>query len=255
MERSTVRWQAVAVAAAMAAGRHVASAQGTVPVEPAEGAAFSAVVTVERSIVDERGKVARELPRSRYRIQRFAGGRSRMTMLASTPEPRVGPMADAYAGLVVEFDPAGGLRVLGKDGRPMPGASPLPGGLMPAELTGDADSGMVAASHDAPVRRRELTRHFGSRSGTVRRLERYLTKSGSRLQEVLVSPATALPVEVNIVNDGVLEEHHEFAYEERTLGRLVRTRTRSESRVPGPTRERLVSVTTLSDVRMNGGAE
>ncbi len=178
-----------------------------------------------------------------------------MVMLATTPEPRVGPMADAYAGLVVEFDAAaGGVRVLGKDGRPLPGAPPLTGNLMPVELA-EGDNNAIVVTNETTARRRDLTRQFGSSVGTLRKMERYLTKSGNRVQEVLVAPATALPVEVNVVEDGVLEERYEFEYENRGRGHLVRTRLRSESRLPGATSERLVSITTLSDVRMAGGVQ
>ena len=254
MERYAGRWQAVALVAAITAGAGTAGAQQQ-PQEPAGDAVFSADVTVERAVVDGQGRLQRELPRSRYRIERFSGGRSRMVMLATTPEPRVGPMADAYAGLVVEFDAAaGGVRVLGKDGRPLPGAPPLTGNLMPVELTEGGDNALVLTD-ETTARRRDLTRQFGSRVGTLRRMERYLTKAGNRVQEVLVAPATALPIEVNVVEGGVLEERHEFEYENRGRGRLVRTRMRSESRLPGATNERLVSVTTLSDVRMAGGVE
>jgi len=165
-------------------------------------------------------------------------------------------MADPYAGMIVEFDPAGsGLRLLGSDGQPLPGAPPLPAGLVPPELARGADDGLVTPARDAVTRRGELGRHFGSRMGSVRRLERYLARHGTRVQEVLVSPATALPVEVNVADGGVLEEHHEFAYDADAHGRLVRTRTRSESRVPGTANERLVSVTTLANVRVTGGVE
>lgn len=255
MERRAARWQAAALAAAMTAAAHGVEAQG-IQAALAEGAVFSADVTVERAVVDGRGRVTRQLPRSRYRIEQFAGGRGRMAMLASTTQPGSGPLADPYAGMSVEFDPAGaGLRIIGKDGQPVPGASPLPTGLTPPELASGAGDGIVAPANDAPKRRAELTRQFGARAGTVRQLERYLTRQGTRVQEVLVSPATALPVEVNVVADGVLDEHHAFGYEEHAGGQIVRVRTRSESRVPGAAGERLVSITSLSNVRLAGGVE
>jgi hypothetical protein len=239
----------------MVVATKLASAQA-VDTEPADGAVFSADVTVERAVIDGKGRVTRHLPPSKYRIERFAGGRSRMVMQASTAGPRIGPLADRYAGMIVEFDPAGaGLRIIGSDGRPLPGAPPVPAGLAPPELAQGADDGLVTPARHAARRRVELTAHFGTRTGTVRRLERYLARRGTRVQEVLVSSATALPVEVNVADDGVLEEHHEFAYEEGAHGQLVRTRTRSESRVPGKADERLVSVTTLSNVRVAGGVE
>lgn len=255
MVRSTRTWHKAALVMAMVVTATRASGQAA-DTTPADGAEFSADVTVERAVIDGTGKVTRQLPPSKYRIERFAGGRSRMAMLASTAGPRVGPLADPYAGMIVEFDPAGsGVRILGKDGQPLPGASPVPAGMVPPELARGADDGLVTPARDAVTRRGELSRHFGTRTGSVRRLERYLARDGTRVQEVLVSPTTALPVEVNVADGGVLEERHEFAYDEVAHGQLVRTRTRSESRVPGTANERLVSVTTLANVRVAGGVE
>ncbi len=262
MDRRTKKWPAALVFSAVAATGTAAGAQ-TTRVDPAAVAApapagdalFSAEVTVERAVVNEKGTVIRDLPRSRYRIEHFTGGRSRMAMLPSAPGPRVGPLADPYAGMVVEFDPAGaGLRLLGRDGQPVPGAPPLPAGLVPPELGQGRHDGLVTPRRERDQRRADLTRQFGTRAGTVRQLERYVDSRGARWQEVLVEPATALPVEVNVVQDGRLDEHHEFSYDEPTPGHLVRTRTRSETRVPGAA-ERLIAVTTLAHVRVSGGVE
>lgn len=250
MAAGTMGWQAMAPAAAMVMAALTAWAQDT-PAEPPGAAEFSAEVTVERALVDEQGQVVQELPRSRYRIERFAGGRSRMAMLPGTPGPRRGPLGDASAGMVVELDPAHGtLRVLGKDGRPVPGAPP-PLALAPPEMS--RQDGLVAKAREATARRRDLGRQFGARTGSVRNLERYLQRRGERTEETLVSPATALPLEMNVVEGGELAEHHEFTYQEAAPGQLVRTRTRSESRVPGGGGQRLVAITSLTDVRVAGG--
>ncbi len=74
MERKTMKWQATLVLAAVVSAR--AAAQQP-EIEPAGSALFSAEVTVDRSVVDDHGNVVRDLPRSRYRIEQFAGGRSR----------------------------------------------------------------------------------------------------------------------------------------------------------------------------------
>lgn len=259
MKRSTTTWPmaVMAMATGVTMGATATRAHAQAPdTTPAHGAVFSADVTVERTVIDGRGTVTRQLPASKYRIERFAGGRSRMAMQASTAGPRRGPLADPYAGMIVEFDPAGsGVRILGSDGQPLPGAPPVPGAMAPPELARGDDDGLVTWARAAHQRRSELSRHFGTRTGSVRRLERYLARDGTRVQEVLISPATALPVEVNVLDSGVLEERHEFAYDDDGNGRLVRTRTRSETRMPGTADERLVSVTTLANVRMAGGGE
>lgn len=252
MAAGTMGWPAMAPAAAMVMAAMTAWAQET-PAEPPGAAEFSAEITVERALVDEQGQVVQELPRSRYRIERFAGGRSRMAVLPGQPGPRRGPLSDASAGMVVEFDPAlGTLRVLGKDGRPVQGEPP-PLSMAPPELS--RQDGLVVKTREASSRRRDLGRQFGVRSGSVRTLERYLRQRGERTEETLVSPASALPLEMNVTEAGELAEHHEFTYQEAAPGQLVRTRTRSESRVPGAARQRLVAVTTLADVHVAGGGK
>jgi hypothetical protein len=216
---------------------------------------FSAQVSVERTMVDERGKVIRELPGSRYRMERTADGRLRLTMLATRSYPTSGPLADAYAGLVVEQDGASGaLRVLGKDGRPLPGIPALPASVVRTAVPAASDEGLIARVGALAARRAALTQTFGARVGAVRGLDRYVVKRGAAIEEVLVSPQAALPVEINVVEGGVLTERHQYDYEAQPDGALVRTRARSESRT-GQGQERLVTVTTLSQVRIDGGAQ
>jgi hypothetical protein len=217
-----------------------------------EAAAFSAEVTVTRAIVTEAGRLVREAPASRYRLERLADGRVRLTMRATRPQPAVGPMADPYAGIVVEQDEGGALRLLRADGTPLPGAPPAVTGLVPPQVL--STDGWIARLGDAAVRRQTLAATFGPRVGTVQGLDRHVIRNGGELREVLVSPRLALPLEVNVMSGRALEERHQFEYDERPDGHVVRTRTRSESRVPDTSGHRLVSITVLAAVEIAGGA-
>ena len=90
--------------------------------------------------------------------------------------------------------------------------------------------------------------------GSVRALHRYLARRGRVVEEALVAPDTALPLELNRLEDGILVEHHTFEYAPLGEHRLVRVRTRSETALPQGKGARMVSLTTLSDIRVNGGA-
>jgi hypothetical protein len=74
------------------------------------------------------------------------------------------------------------------------------------------------------------------------------------VEEWLVTPDTALPVELNRLEDGVLVEHHTFEYAPVGDGRLVRARTRSDSALPQGNGTRLVALTALTGIRVAGGA-
>lgn len=246
MENGRTGWSATMVVALVVGG----AAPAVTAQAPAVDAMFSAEVSVQRAVVDARGRVTRELPGAKYLLERRADGRLRLTMRPTRATPASGPLADPYAGVVVDQDEQGRLVVTGPDGKPLPGVPLMPGVLPGANRDDDA---LVAATADLRRRRAQITEAFGPRAGAVRGLDRYVVKTGETVQEVLVSPASALPVEVNVLTKGALTGRHEFSYEPLPDGRLVRARTRSEV-VAGTTGERLVSVTTLSGVRVAEGA-
>lgn len=242
------RGAALAVAWVISMG----AAQGQpAPAAPEDGADLSATVTVVRALVSDEGAVLRELPTSRYRVAHFPDGRLEMTMLATGPGPRVGPMADPYAGIVADTDLAGGrLRLRGADGRPLS----MPGGNAPAWAPPAGPSAFLAQAADAPARRRALEQQFGPPAGQLRGLTRYVARHGRREDEVLVSAETQLPAELNVVEDGALAEHQQFSYLEVPGRGWVRHQVTAQTRVPGAASQRLLSVTTLTDIRTSGGA-
>ena len=241
---------AAAMAATLMVWARVAAAQPAgEPMDPA--VSFSADVTVTQAIVDRSGKITRELPASRYRLERLDGGGLRTTMLATRHSPARGPLADAYAGITVDVDPATGT-LRARDARGVELTTPPPAaGAAPAA---DDDSTLVVAPGDRPRRLAALVSQYGRPIGSVRSLERYLARRGRVIEEMLVAPDTAVPIELNRLEDGVLVEHHAFEYAPVGDGRLVRVRARSEAALPERQGERLVSLTMLSDIRVKGAA-
>ena len=249
MKRRNSGRLAAAIAAALAMWTRLASAQP--PDQPMEsGVFFTAEVTITQAIVDRTGKPTRELPPSRYRLDRFDGGRLRTTMLATRESPAQGPLADAYAGVTVDTDPAtGGLRV--RDARGT--ALSVPGPVPAAPAADDVEADLIVTPADRAQRLAALARQFGRPLGSVRSLQRYVGRRGRTIEEVLVAPDTGAIVEMNRLEDGVLVEHHRFEYAPIGGGRLARVRTRSESALPQTPDRRLVAVTTLSAIRVAGG--
>jgi hypothetical protein len=169
MENESIGWR-LAAAAAMAALAGVAAAQ-TVPAEPANGATFSADVTVTRAILDASGRVVQETPGARYRIERRPDGRLRMTLRATKAVPASGPLADAYAGITVEPGENGRLLIRQPDGRPLAAADEAGAVLPPASPDGDL-GGLFSRAEAEKERRRRWRERIGAegrRRGAVGR--------------------------------------------------------------------------------------
>ncbi len=241
---------AAAMAATLMVWARVAAAQpANEPMEP--GVTFSAEVTIAQAIVDRSGTPTRELPTSRYRLEQLESGGLRTVMLATRRSPARGALADAYAGLTVDTDPAtGALRVRDAQGSPL--ATP---GAPIAALPEPGESSLIVAPAERAGRLAALARQFGPPQGSVRAFQRYLARRGRVVEELLVAPDTAAPVELNRIEDGVLVEHHVFEYAPIGDGRQARVRTRSESSLPRPPGSRLVAVTTLSAIRVKGAGQ
>lgn len=216
---------------------------------PDDGAALNATVTVTRALLTEAGGLVRELPSSRYQLAQFHDGRLRLTMLASRPGPRIGPLADPYAGMVVEGNLAHGMLDL-RDATGKPLAIPGGTGFPAAPDTGESYLAEAGSTHQ---RRQTLERAYGRPKGRVRGLMRYVAQRDAAVEEVLVSPETLLPTEVSLVKDGVLTEHHVFSYVLVPGNRWVRHRSTAQTIVSGQTPQRLLSITALDDIRTTRG--
>ncbi len=217
---------------------------------PDDGADLSATVTVTRALLTEGGALVRELPTSRYTLAHYPDQRLRITMLASGSGPRTGPMADPYAGLVVEGDLARGpLELRAADGTRL--AWPGGAGFPEAPGAGDAFLAEASKTHE---RRQALERAYGRPAGRVRGLVRYVARRRAAVEEVLVAADTLLPAELSLVKDGVLSEHQTFSYLPVSGRGWVRHRSTAQTLVPGVRPQRLLSVTALDDIRTSGGA-
>jgi hypothetical protein len=243
--------QVAALAAVVVAWATSAGAAGQLAgAAPDDGAELSATVTVTRALLTDEGTLVRELPTSRYRLARFRDGVMRMTMLAAAPGPRIGPMADPYAGMVVEGDLARGrFEVRDKTGKRL--ELPLGDGFPAAPGAGEP---LLADAAQTSERRQALERAYGRPQGRLRGLLRYVARRNRAVEEVLVAADTLLPAELNVVTGGVLTEHHAFSYVAVPGRGWLRHRSLAQTRVTGDRPQRLLSVTELTDIRTAGGA-
>lgn len=250
VRRGISRYAGGAALAAMVMAGTTSSAANAQPSTPPleAGVTLAATVTVTRALVTDTGGLLRALPTSRYKLAQFRDGRLRMTMLAGSPGPRIGPMADPYAGMVVEGNLAQGtLELRDASGTRIP--LPEGAGLVPATPPESPLAGMA----EAPARRRAIERDYGRPAGKLRGLVRYVARRGAATEEVLVAADTLLPAELTVVKDGVLPEHHAFSYRRLPGNRWVRQQTVAHTLVTGRQPHRLVSITTLDDIQTDGG--
>lgn len=246
----TNQYRRLAGALLMAAG-----AAGQVPAVGAQAPApFEADVVVERTTIDREGAVVQRLPRVRYRlIQRSeAPGFSTDIIFVDTPpHPGRGPLQDPGAGFRVRFAEGEGMRVFDPSGRPL--ASAPQGVAGAADSPGPSAPPPVAVPRDATARRRDLTSRYGAATGTARRHERYVRSDGAGLEEVLVEPSTALPVEINTVRGGRLVSRSSMTYRSLADGRLYRAVQRDEAVVDADAHDGLRSVTITTITPAGGG--
>jgi hypothetical protein len=248
------RWAIATALVAMSVGVKASSQAAIAQGDNPGTEVFSADVVIERSVVDEGGRVIREMPAVHYRVTRATvGGKQRTTVVYQTPgnAALAGVAPDPHEGMRVEFDEDGSpLRILNKDGQliRIGDGSANAAWLPPAELRAAAGSGGVVLRDSVADRSERLRRDLGPPRGQFRGFEKYVTPFGDAMQEVLVARATATPVEINVVRNGVLESHSTYQYERLSDGSLVQRVWRDESRVPGHSSQRFVTQMTVSNV-------
>jgi hypothetical protein len=113
-------------------------------------------------------------------------------------------------------------------------------------------AGLVVGVADAPKRRADVERHFGKRIGQVRGHDQFILRSGAQVDELLITPDTAVPVELNETTEGELTARMEFEYDAQGADALVRRHVRAERAIGKSGGERMVtdlSVTNLTLVR------
>ena len=94
---------------------------------------------------------------------------------------------------------------------------------------------------------------MGSPQGLVRGLERFVQSRDGHTTEVLSDPAWSVPVEINVVRDGVLVSHSVLSYDEDPGAGLVRRRIRSEQLLSPESGDRALVDFELSNIRLDRG--
>jgi hypothetical protein len=104
------------------------------------------------------------------------------------------------------------------------------------------------------MRREAIRQRLGVAVERVRGLDRHVVRSGGELQETLVDPDAAVPVEVSVTRDGATVERLRHEYAGLAGGGLLRRAVRSERLLPGGG-DRLVVDVEFSGLRVDvGGA-
>jgi hypothetical protein len=157
-------------------------------------------------------------------------------------------------GARIEFDEASGAtRVYDAAGEPHALLSSAAAGAMPGS-GGPAQwlEGLIAPQATQEERARDLREQYGQPVERVRGLDRFLTQNDGVLHEVLADPASALPVEINTVENGVLASHIVLDYAEGPNNAWVRRSMRAEQAVPGHSTQRSRLIVEFRNVTTRG---
>jgi hypothetical protein len=261
-----MRW-----AAALAA---VVATTETAGSQNAEEDFFTADVAISQMHVGTDGqRLPGAAPSARYRIEHRPGPNAltRLTIVeveGITAESVAGPVAldNPFLAVRMELDPKNGLRLYNRRGErlrdvtaadrrhfgpanpPQPSTPPDPRVMSARAQTSNL---LVTAGH-TNERRAELERQFGRPVERVRGLDRYVATRQGDIDEVLVDPATALPVELNTVRRGALASHVQMTHEPTGNGAFVRRWFRAERALPDADR-RIVTTIDVTNVRIATG--
>ena len=123
--------------------------------------------------------------------------------------------------------------------------------VLPPHLAGTTAEDLVQRMRSGE-RRAELERRFGRSTERISGFDRYVASRRGDVDEVLVEPVSALPVEVNTVRAGVLVSHVQMAHEPTGTGALVRRWFRAERTLPDAAR-RVVTTIDVSNVQVVAG--
>jgi len=118
----------------------------------------------------------------------------------------------------------------------------------------DGGGGLVVEGRLRAARRQDLEQRFGRAVGRVRGLDRFVAATGSSSQEVLVTPDTVLPVEVNVLSAGVLQSRTELLYSPYGTDRHVRQLMRTEQSV-GDEGRAVTEVELSNIILLDGGGQ
>lgn len=240
------RWGALAITA-LVMWPGISAAQA---VQADSGSIFSADVTVETSVVDPGGVVVEQRPQTRYRLTVRRVNGVRQTEIAYAPGklfPR-GPLVDPRGGYRLVFDDGSeGPRIYDPTGALVAGAE-SPAAAAPEQVSARASTSFVFEDSAQGTRRQDLRRRFGRTVGKVAGRDRYVEQLEASTTETLVEPSSQLPVEINVVKQGTLEQRTTFSYGRMPRGRWYMATERDEALMPGTNGRRLVTQKTFTNV-------
>lgn len=117
-------------------------------------------------------------------------------------------------------------------------------------------SGLVATANRRQGRRQQLEARYGAPVGRLRGLDRFVVRRGEMTEEILVSPAANLPVELNTVRGGVLLSRVQLEYQPTSSGDMVRRAMRIEHLVDPSVGTRLATDVDVANLTVGvGGAQ
>jgi hypothetical protein len=235
---------------------------------------FTADVTISQMHVGGDGqRLPGAAPKAKYRIEQRPGPNAliRLTLVeieGVTAESAAGPVSldNAFLAVRMDLDPKGGLRLYNRRGerlrevtaadRRLFGHANPPRGTTPPDarvMTVRAQtSNLLVTAGGSGERRTNLERRFGKPVERVRGLDRYVAARKGDIDEVLVDPATALPVELNTVRKGTLASRVQMTHEPKGNGTFVRRWFRAERALPDAAR-RVVTTIDVSNVQVIAG--
>ena len=237
------------------------------------GEFFTAEVAISQMQVAADGQpLAGAAPASRYRLEHRAGANSitRLTLLdrqRDTAESAAGPIPldNPFLAVTAELDAANGLRLYNPRGERLPEVTAADrryfGIANPSSSSRGSDARSMSArarptslvvTAASRERRAAFEETFGAPVDRVRGLDRYLKRRGDDVDEALIDPATALPVEINMVRKGVLVAHVQMGYEPRGEGTFIRRSFRSE-RALAESGRRIVTTVDVTNVQVIAG--
>jgi hypothetical protein len=103
------------------------------------------------------------------------------------------------------------------------------------------------------ARRAALVRDHGTPQGTVRGLERFVSTARGATTEVLSDPTWAVPVEINVTENGSLVSHSTLSYDQDPGAGLVRRRLRTELLLSPESGDRSQVDFEFSNIRLDRG--
>lgn len=246
------------------------------PPETARITEFHADVRLRRGVVAaSSARLDASAPAVTYHIERrLARGRWRSILTVASPvrPPFVSPAGkdEPLPPVITRLEDDGdgsGVRMYGRDGRAVDVAGeqarvrqavghPMPDpadAIVPPVSTAESDwiESLRPSAAGRAARRVALRQRFGAGS-SLGPLDRFVVFRDGETTEILADREWGVPVEINVLEGGVLERHTAITYT-AAAGGLLRTGFRSEQRLEGGGQRRAIVELELANVRFGEG--